>query len=240
MVLASFNSKGNLNWAQTTRAYTVTSIAEDRDKNIYAIIYSKVSYPDKLVIEKDTLRNPYENLLVISYDREGKYRWVKHTKLPLNTNKFPMLKMDDCGNIFISGELWWVLKAEMKWFDAALVKGYGYGPMPFIAKLKNTLPAFFVKKDECVISPAPWAIRNFPNPFRGSTTVEYKITYADPNVSLDVYEMSGRLIKKVFVSKKHKAGTFTIPFNSGNLSKGVYVLVLRGTEAVATEQMIVL
>ena len=159
----------------------------------------------------------------------------------MSTNEFPNLITTECGDIFVSGELWWVMKAEMKWFDAALVKGYGYGPMPFVGKINNTLPAFVPrdKPGECVVSPAPWAIRNFPNPFKGATTVEYKTTYRDENISLQMYSINGSLVKTYFTRRVHDKGTYTYRLQAEGLASGVYVLVLRGTVAVATAQILV-
>lgn len=239
MVLASFNLKGNLNWAQTSKAYTIKALTTDHDENIYAVVESKISYPDSMPFFGDTLKNVYESMLIASFDVNGKFRWVKHTKLPMSTNQYPTLLTTECGDIFVSGELWWVMKAEMKWFDAALVKGYGYGPMPFVGKIKNTLPAFVKKEDGCVISPSPWTIRNYPNPFRSNTTIEYKTTYSD-DVSLMLYGMNGNLVKILFSRKKHEKGTHTLQLFGGDLASGVYVLVLRGTEAVATEKIVVI
>lgn len=241
MVLANFNFKGNINWVQTTKAHTIKALATDQDENVYAIVESKVSYPDSMAFFYDTLKNVYESMLIASFDSKGIYRWIKHTKLPMSTNEFPTLLTNDCGDIYVAGELWWVMKAEMKWFDAALVKGHGYGPMPFVGKIKNTLPAFVKKEPEaCVISPAPWTIRNFPNPFRSVTTVEYKTTYRDENVSLMLYGINGNLVKMIFGKKLHNKGTHTLQLQADSLPPGVYILVLRGTEAVATERIVVL
>ncbi len=240
MVLAAFDLQGKLKWAETTTAHTIRALTADQNENIYAIVESKISYPDKQVFYTDTLRNVYESLLLASFDAKGKYRWIKHTKLPMSTNQSPNLLTDNCGDIYVSGELWWVMKAEMKWFDAALVKGYGYGPMPFAGKIKNTLPSF-VKNEpaKCVISPSPWTIMNYPNPFTSSTTVQYKVTYDDKNVSLNLYDISGKLNRIIFSKKQHKKGTYTLTLSATGLASGMYVLVLRGTEAVATEQILV-
>lgn len=240
MILASFDGKGKLKWSETTTANTIRALTTDQNGNIYAIVESKISYPQEMIFYTDTLKNVYESLLLASFDSKGKFRWIKNTRLPMSTNETPSLITDDCGNIYTAGELWWVMKAEMKWFDAALVRGYGYGPMPFVGKIKNTLPSF-VKRNEqpvCIISPAPWTMMNYPNPFKDNTTVQYKLTYADENVTLSLYDLNGKLIRVLFSNKAHRAGMFTYALSVGTLPRGMYVLVLRGTEAVATAQII--
>lgn len=241
MVLARFNFKGALQWVETTRANTIKALATDQHENVYAVVESRVSYPEKMVFYTDTLSNVYESLLIASFSEAGTYRWVKHTRLPMSRNEYPQLITTDCGDIFVSGELWWVMKAEMKWFDAALVKGYGYGPMPFVGKINNTLPAFVPreKPGECMVSPAPWTLRNFPNPFKSATTVEYKTTYRDDRISLQLYSINGSLIKTFFTNRPQEKGTHTFRLQADGLAAGIYVLVLRGTVAVATEQILV-
>jgi hypothetical protein len=44
----------------------------------------------------------------------------------------------------------------------------------------------------------------------------------------------------LFSGKAHEKGTHTFQLQANDLAKGVYVLVLRGTEAVATERIVVL
>lgn len=241
MVLARFSLSGRLQWVQATQAHTIKALTTDQHENVYAVVESKIGYPQKMIFYSDTLSNVFQSLLIASFDEGGRFRWIKHTRLPMSTNEFPNLITTECGDIFVSGELWWVMKAEMKWFDAALVKGYGYGPMPFVGKINNTLPAFVPrdKPGECVVSPAPWAIRNFPNPFKGATTVEYKTTYRDENISLQLYSINGSLVKTYFTRRVHDKGTYTYRLQAEGLASGVYVLVLRGTVAVATAQILV-
>lgn len=244
MFLASFSSKGNIKWLKTTTAHSIKAITTDQDQNIYAIVESKIAYPNVMVFEGDSLRNVYQSLIIASYTKEGQFRWVKNCKVPMSTNAFPQIKTDACGNIYVSGEMWSIMRSQLNWFDAAFVKGDGYGDGAFVAKLKNTLPPKIAelishKKNVCVISPAPWTIFNYPNPFKGQTTIQFKITYDDPAVSLQVYDLNGRLITTLFSGKAMKTGTYTQAFSAGDLSKGVYVAVLRGLEAVATEKIIV-
>jgi Secretion system C-terminal sorting domain len=244
MFLAAFSNKGNISWLKTTTAHSVKAITTDQDQNIYAIVESKIGYPQYMVYERDTLRNVYQTLIIASYTKDGQFRWVKNCKVPMSTNAFPQIKTDACGNIYVSGEMWSIMRSQLNWFDAAFVKGDGYGDGAFVAKLKNTLPPKIAelvshKKNVCVVSPAPWTIFNYPNPFRGETTIQFKTTYDDPAVSLQVYDLNGQLVATVFTGKPMKAGTHTQAFAAGLLSKGMYVAVLRGLEAVATEKIIV-
>jgi|GEM_PF-6484099 len=244
MFLAKFNQTGDISWLKTTTAHSIKAMATDQDNNVYAIVESNIGYPQYMVYEGDTLRNVYQTLIIASYTKDGLFRWVKNCKVPMSRNAFPQIKTDACGNIYVSGEMWSIMKSKLNWFDAAFVKGDGYGDGAFVAKLKNTLPPKIAelishKKNVCVISPAPWTIFNYPNPFRDQTTIQFKIMYDDPAVSLQVYDLNGQLVATVFTGKAMKAGTHTQLFTAGTLSKGMYVAVLRGTEAVATERIVI-
>jgi len=242
MALASFNSNGNLQWVKMSKADYITAITTDQQQNIYACVISKTAYPQPLMYENDTLRNTYESLILASYTAKGDFRWVKNCKVPLNTNHTPALLTDGCGNLYIAGEMWSVLRAQLKWFDAAFVKGNSYGDAPFIAKIKNTLPKVVAEKinhnDVCIISPAPWTLDAYPNPFKTQATARYKITYAD-KAALLLYDMNGKLVSTLFTSREVKPGIYTVAIDAANFAKGVYVLVLKGTEAVATEKVII-
>lgn len=242
MFLASFSRSGKITWLKTTTAHSVEGITTDQDQNIYAIVESKIAWPNIMLFEGDSLRNVYQALIIASYTKEGQFRWVKHCRMPMSTNEFPQIKTDPCGNIYVSGEMWSIMKSSMNWFDAAFVKGDGYGDGVFIAKLKNTLPIRIAapgyQKDVCVISPAPWTITAFPNPFATQITIQFRLSYDDPSVSLQAYDLNGRLISTLFSNQPMKAGVYNRVFSSGALANGMYVLVLKGLEAVATERII--
>ncbi|MEZ5172150.1 MAG: T9SS type A sorting domain-containing protein [Bacteroidia bacterium] len=44
------------------------------------------------------------------------------------------------GNIYFTGEMWYVLPVNMSLFDAAFVAGKGYGGAPVAARLRTTIP----------------------------------------------------------------------------------------------------
>jgi hypothetical protein len=60
----------------------------------------------------------------------------------------------------------------------------------------------------------------FPNPFTGSSTIRYRLTTAS-NVSVIAYDMAGKPVQSL-VNAKQNSGTYTVPFDGNNLTKGVY------------------
>jgi hypothetical protein len=79
--------------------------------------------------------------------------------------------------------------------------------------------------------------QNYPNPFTNETTISFSL--AKPaKVNLTLFDMNGRLVK-VLVSGSREAGTHTIRFNSGSLSKGLYLYKLQTGDYSAVKRMII-
>lgn len=66
----------------------------------------------------------------------------------------------------------------------------------------------------------PLAITNFPNPFKGETTIRYQITEKG-HTQLCVYDIYGKLLN-VLVNQEQEAGMYHIRFDANNLPEGVY------------------
>ena len=61
-----------------------------------------------------------------------------------------------------------------------------------------------------------------PNPFVGSTTIQYHVASAS-NIRITLFDVSGKMIK-VLADKKHEAGTYTLQWNATNMTKGTYYI----------------
>ena len=75
------------------------------------------------------------------------------------------------------------------------------------------------KQSEIFLS-GQFKLSNYPNPFFGSTTIQYELPF-DCNVSINIYDFTGQLLSRL-VSENKKSGLYHIDFNSKNLSAGVY------------------
>jgi 5'-nucleotidase len=69
--------------------------------------------------------------------------------------------------------------------------------------------------------------QNFPNPFNPSTKIEYQLS-SDCHVTLNIYDMLGRLIA-VLVDARKQTGTYSITWNASHVSSGVYFYRLEAT-----------
>lgn len=80
-------------------------------------------------------------------------------------------------------------------------------------------------------------LKNFPNPFKKSTTITYQLPF-QTNISLKVFDTSGQLVTTI-IDKKQMAGKQGFEFYSNNLSNGVYYFQITSPEFSATSTMII-
>ena len=82
-----------------------------------------------------------------------------------------------------------------------------------VAEWKNEIPAtYFIDQ-------------NYPNPFNPSTTIKFGIPKAG-NVTLNIYDITGRLVQTLVNNAPLNPGTVTYKFNGSNLASGVYFYTL--------------
>jgi hypothetical protein len=77
---------------------------------------------------------------------------------------------------------------------------------------------------------------SIPNPTKGITSISY-ITSKSDNVSLKVYDGTGRLVETL-INSVRPAGVNTVTWNPENLSNGVYFFNLEANGKIATHKLI--
>jgi hypothetical protein len=80
--------------------------------------------------------------------------------------------------------------------------------------------------------------QNYPNPFNPSTKINYSLPVTG-FAKVSVYNSVGQLVK-VLVNEIQTAGTYTITFDGGNLSSGIYYYKLESNGFVETKKMILI
>lgn len=132
------------------------------------------------------------------------------------------------------------LTASGEWMKIAFVAGYGTTSEPkdysysdknlasgnYNYRLKQldfngNFEYFNLKNSVRVENPVKYELmQNYPNPFNPVTRIEYSIP-KDANISLSIYDNSGKLI--AVIDKGYKsAGYYSIEFNASGYSSGVY------------------
>ncbi len=82
------------------------------------------------------------------------------------------------------------------------------------------------------------ALLNYPNPFKKSTTIEYKIAETG-NVNISLYTLQGQFVKNIFNGVK-TPGTYTLLFNGFSLSPGIYLYKIINDNYSAYNKMVII
>jgi hypothetical protein len=93
------------------------------------------------------------------------------------------------------------------------------------------------------LSGALRSIRNFPNPFSGSTTIEYTLT-ATERVLIDVYDLNGKIVRHL-VNNEQSAGEYHITWDANNdsgesVNGGYYFYSITVGGFTTSEKMVLL
>ena len=92
-----------------------------------------------------------------------------------------------------------------------------------------------------VVSPSVFRLKqNYPNPFNPSTLIDFEV-FESSNVSLNVYDLSGRLVKNL-LSGNLNSGVYTIEWNGKNnngisAAAGVYFYSISSKENTIIKKM---
>lgn len=105
----------------------------------------------------------------------------------------------------------------------AVIVARGAGSLNSVTKLKQyaaVLPVAVLPVSSVI--PKEFKLnQSFPNPFNPVTKISYSVPVAS-FVNLNVYDISGRLVKNLF-SGRHAEGNYEVDFNGESLSSGVYI-----------------
>src|ERR1035437_1225717 len=80
--------------------------------------------------------------------------------------------------------------------------------------------------------------QNYPNPFNPTTTINYQLQFSG-RVTLKVFNILGREVAAL-VNEDKPAGNYSVNFDAGRLSSGIYFYILQSGNFIATKKMILL
>jgi hypothetical protein len=80
--------------------------------------------------------------------------------------------------------------------------------------------------------------QNYPNPFNPSTKIDFAIPKS-ANVEIKVFDILGREVATLMNEFKH-AGNYSVEFNGGNISSGVYFYTLKSGNFKDTKKMLMI
>ena len=82
-------------------------------------------------------------------------------------------------------------------------------------------------------------LQNFPNPFNPATMINFVIPQKS-RVSLNIYDLSGKLVSKLIDNELRTEGNYSYEFDGSTLSSGMYVYKLSAGRFTETRKMILL
>ncbi|UCC80329.1 MAG: T9SS type A sorting domain-containing protein [Candidatus Zixiibacteriota bacterium] len=98
-------------------------------------------------------------------------------------------------------------------------------------------------EDEIIIPKSARIYQNYPNPFNSSTVIEFELP-RDAFVDLDIYDIGGRLVKRL-ASQHYPAGEYSIVWDGSNgdhekVASGIYLFRFSSGNKVEIKQMTLL
>jgi hypothetical protein len=81
--------------------------------------------------------------------------------------------------------------------------------------------------------------QNFPNPFNPSTSIQFSLPHRD-SVSIDVLDVSGKVVRSVVVNREYQSGTHSILFDGSSLASGVYLMRMQTSAGSVTKKLTLL
>jgi serine protease AprX len=76
-----------------------------------------------------------------------------------------------------------------------------------------------------------------PNPFTMTTNIEFTLK-KDAVVTLEVFDIGGRIIRSYEIAEPLKAGSYSYPFDSSKLRPGVYLCRLNCGGKITMKKMV--
>ena len=81
---------------------------------------------------------------------------------------------------------------------------------------------------------------NYPNPFNPVTTITFDISSTAKNVSIDIYDLSGRFVTNIFDKQNLPAGRYETVWNGSNFASGVYLYAVKVDNEIANYRKMIL
>ncbi|NOX89486.1 MAG: T9SS type A sorting domain-containing protein [Calditrichaeota bacterium] len=82
-------------------------------------------------------------------------------------------------------------------------------------------------------------MQNYPNPFNPTTNIEFKPNESG-RVTLEVFDVNGRLVQKLFDDKVQANRLYRVEFKGNNLSSGIYFYRLKINNHLETRKMVLM
>ena len=81
--------------------------------------------------------------------------------------------------------------------------------------------------------------QNYPNPFNPTTKITFNLPQ-DSKVTMNVFDLSGKMVSSLINDRSFTSGAHEIEFNAGSLSSGTYFYQIKAGDFTETKKMILI
>jgi flagellar hook assembly protein FlgD len=82
------------------------------------------------------------------------------------------------------------------------------------------------------------SLENYPNPFCNKTVIRYTVSEVS-QVNIKIIDINGKLIKNL-IDLERVPGTYTVEWNAGTNSPGIYTLIMHSGSNVTAKRMLLI
>lgn len=173
--------------------------------------------------------------ILLSGFNGGKFKFVNDSSAYSITSDGSLYKTENTGYTWIR-VLDRSFAVDFDFLDNKL--GYVVGTGGYIAKTSNGGGTVGIEIQNPIFSNNYSLSQNYPNPFNPSTKINFFIP-KNGIVQIKIFDMLGREVQTLFNDYK-TAGEYSIDFNGGNLSSGIYFYKMITNDFVETKKMILI
>lgn len=115
--------------------------------------------------------------------------------------------------------------------------GSFFAPRFLVGELRYTVNPIVGVSGNNTVTPDKFALgQNYPNPFNPSTTIDFAIPQ-NSNVSIRIYDAKGQEVD-VLANSEYTAGSYSVKWNAGNFSSGVYFYRIEAGSFTETKKLL--
>jgi len=158
----------------------------------------------------------------LKYNPDGELLWQYRYDAPHSIFENPyFIFLDDSNNIFIAGDV------------ADSTNGWNFFALKISQKLGTNIEQY-----ESSLPIEYYLSQNYPNPFNPSTIINYSIP-KQSNITIKIYDVLGREVTTL-VNEVKNPGNYSVEFNAGKLSSGVYIYTLQTSGNIISKKMLLM
>ncbi|MCK4813306.1 MAG: T9SS type A sorting domain-containing protein, partial [Candidatus Marinimicrobia bacterium] len=167
-----------------------------------------------------------DNIYIVKLNSNGEIQWENQIGNMDNylIRAYDLKETSDNG--FIITGIKWHLDSDID--DLCLVKTDSLGQI---------LSSSIENDDFSIVSDFALS-QNFPNPFNGSTTINYTL-HRNDHIKITLYNIAGNKVASL-VDAQQNVGTYDLSFDSKGLPSGIYLYSLQAGNSVQMKKMILL